>query len=317
MFTAIFLFVFGFFLLIKSSNYLIDGSSSVAKYFTISPWVIGMVIVGIGTSVPELAIMIASLNDGGMIGLGTVIGSNSFNILFILGLSAMFFPLVMKRTWVHKDFFYNIFAVILTALFLFFPVLGDKEFFGLSRLEGLVLLSVFTFWIWDLATRRRDGSGETSDYKVFTLSISFIMILGGLVGVFLGGKWVVDGGVEIATALGASKALIGLTLVGIGTSIPELTVTLAAALRKRSSLAVGSIIGSNIFDFLGVLGFASLIKQVPFDTRFTLDLSVTLMASVLLLATMYIGRKYIMSRKQGLIFVILYLLYFVVILIRG
>lgn len=303
------LFILGFVILIKGSDILTDGASSVARLFSISDWVIGVVIIGIGTSVPEFAITFASALKGTAVGLGTIVGSNTFNLLFILGAVALVAPVVMSKTWVRDDLAINIGSVAVIALLMFFPVLGDASFQGISFPEGVVVFGLFLLWLWHMIRRRREG-GNGTDYKTFALFTSILMIVGGLVGVFVGGKWVVDGATVLARTFGISDALIGLTIIGIGTSLPEIAVSLTAAWKGRAELAVGNIIGSNIFDFLGIVGIVSLFRPLPFPAELHSDIFMTMVASVLILATLYVGKRFRLGRGEGFVLILAYLVYF-------
>jgi cation:H+ antiporter len=305
-FTTILLFFVGFYILIKGANFLVDGSSSLARKFNLPSLVIGLVIAGIGTSIPEFAIsFIANLQSNTSIGLGTIIGSNTFNLLFILGATAFFFPLKMKKEWVDRDLVWNVVAV---AIALFFAgLLGAGT---ISRPEGVLLLLVFFIWIFKAVHEKEKSPEDNRNLRILTLPLTSIMIIGGLVGVILGGKWVVDGAVEIAAWLGIPGALIGLTIVGIGTSLPELTVSFVAAFKKRPGLALGNIIGSNIFDFLMILGFAAVIKPIIFPNELLIHAVVTLVASFFLYGLIILsGKKYTLERWHGLVLVLFYILY--------
>ena len=313
---SLILFFIGFYILIKGAKTLVNGAVSVARIFNISNWFIGVVIVGIGTSIPELSINLASVFNGNTIGLGTIIGSNTFNILFILGISALFYPILMKKEWVLKDFVFNILAVIIAAFFIIFPVFGDSDFLGVTRGEALFLLALFVGWILYMFYRKHSNESG-SDYKIFSVFTSFIMVLAGIVGVFIGGRWVVGGAETIAELFGASESLIGLTIIAIGTSLPELTVSVVALLRKRIGIAVGNIVGSNIFDFLGIIGITALLRPIATFPSVQFDIFAALGAALLLFAFTFIGRKYILSRLEGLIFIAGYIVYLVLIIWRG
>lgn len=172
---SLILFFVEFYILIKGAKILIDGAVSIVRIFNISNWFIEVVIVGIGTSIPELSINIASVFDGNTIGLSTIIGSNTFNILFILGISAIFYPILMKKEWILKDFIFNIIAVIISALFIIYPIFGDKDFLGVTRQEGLFLLFIFVLWLLFVFFRKYD-EGKEIDYKIFSVITSFICI---------------------------------------------------------------------------------------------------------------------------------------------
>lgn len=305
MVTTILLFFVGFYILVKGANFLVDGSSSLARKFNISSLVIGLVIAGIGTSIPEFAIsFIANLKDLSGIGLGTIIGSNTFNILFILGVTAFFFPLAMKKEWVDHDLVWNIVAVLVAIFFVFLFGAGI-----ISRLEGAIMLLVFFLWLFFALHSKERSEEDHAQWRIFALPLTFVMITAGLLGVIVGGKWVVDGATVIAGSLGMSSALIGLTIIGIGTSLPELTVSFVAALRRRPGLALGNIIGSNIFDFLMILGLSAVVKPIIFPSNLVLHAVVTLTASLFLYGLMFTGKPYVLERWQGLLLLLFYILY--------
>lgn len=306
MFFQILIFFAGFYILIKGANFLVDGATTLARIFNISNIIIGLVIVGIGTSIPEFAVsFLANLTDKGGIGLGTIIGSNTFNILFILGISALIYPLVLKKDWVERDLTWNVIAVFAVAM-LALPF-GDGV---ISRGEGAIILSAFCFWLY-IAVRHSKETSENNrkQVKIMTLPLVLGLIFAGLVGVILGGKWVVDGASAIARELGASEGLIGLTIVGIGTSLPEFAVTFIAALKREPAIAVGNIIGSNIFDFFMILGFGALVRPIIFPPDMAEDIIVTVLSALILYGFMYVGQRYILERFQGLIMFILYIIY--------
>jgi cation:H+ antiporter len=319
MWDTIGLFIFGFFLLTKGASYLINGASSIARILKISPWVIGVLIVGVGTSIPEFSIQLASVFKENDVGLGSVIGSSIFDILVVLGLATFFSPLVLDRRWVVKDFLINLVAPLVAAVVLIFPVLGDASFVGITKEEGLLLTALFVLWVFYMLMRRLDISSddEKDDQRAFTFVTSIIMTTAGILGVFFGGQWVVDGAVAIAEALGASSMLIGLSLVGIGTSLPELFVSITAVIKHKTSMAVGNIVGSTIFDFLAILGIAALFQPLPFPREMTFDLGVVILAAVLLFVFTFSGRRYVLKKRQGLIFLLIYAVYFIFMLARG
>lgn len=314
MFFSILLFFVGFYILIKGANFLVDGATALARRFNISRFVIGLVIAGIGTSIPEFAVFfIANLTGEASVGLGTLIGANTFDILFILGVTALFFTLPLKAEWVHRDLFWNMLAV-LVALSFALPF-GNGE---ISRLEGLAMLILFSLWLYLVVKKTNHQeleSGEPLRNLAFPLALG--LSLAGLVGVIFGGKWVVDGAVVIAQNLGLSEALIGLVIVGVGTALPELAVTFTAARRGQIGIAVGNIIGSNVFDFLAVLGFAALVKPVVFPSHLFFDILVTLFSAALLYGLMFVGEPYKLKRWQGLFLALLYIAYLFFVFWRG
>ena len=301
---TIFLFFTGFYILIKGANFLVEGAVSFAHRFKISHIVIGLVIVGIGSSIPEFAItFVSNLLDQKEIGLGTVIGSNTFNILFILGLCALLFPLTLKKIWVKRDMLWNIFAIILA---------GTLAFDGkLSSFDGVIMLTAFIVWLIHVTKENKDhkDEDEKESFHIVAVPIAIMMILAGFLGIILGGKWVVDGAVALAKNFGISQTIVGLTILGIGTSLPELAVSAVAAYKKQPGIAIGTIIGSNIFDFLMILGASSLVKPILFPKNLFFDVSLTLFSAILLYVFMFTGTKHTLKRFEGFLFVAIYIAY--------
>lgn len=307
------LFLAGFFILIKGANVLVNGASSIARVLGVSGWIIGLTILGIGTSIPEFSITLAShLFSKTEIGLGTIIGSNTFNILFIMGIAALVSPLAIQTRRASRQLLINIFSIFV-VLFL------SKN--GINLIEGVILLVLFAAWFYYTTRTTKDGEqdpdeGKERGVRVFTLPVSVLMIIAGLVGVIIGAKWVLDGAVYFARVFQVSETLISLTLVAIGTSIPELTVSIVAAFRKSSSLAVGNIIGSNVFDFLGIIGFSALLRPVFISGHLFLNAIGTVIAAILLFLLITVGKRKILRRSEGAILVLLYLIYFGYLLLR-
>lgn len=310
MLSSIFLFIVGFLLLIKGASWLVDEASALSNKLGIPNFVTGLVIVGIGTSIPEFSITLLSniLGREG-IGLGTIIGSNTFNILFILGLSAIVFPLSLKKHWVERDLIWNGLAVLVAIFFIFYPFNNSFLDPGISRVEGAVLLLLFGAWIY--YSLRKDGE-PLEQKKVRGLlhaRVKWGFMVGGILGILLGGKWVTDGAIAIARELSISGQVIGLSIVAIGTSLPELTASVVAAFRKKPGIAVGNIVGSNIFDFLMILGFSAMVQPIAFPAGLEIDIAVTALSAFVLLAVMFVGKRFFLARWEGIIFVLLYLIY--------
>ncbi len=302
------LFLIGFYILIKGADFLTEGASILARKLNVSEIVIGLVIVGIGTSIPEFATtLISNLTNKESIGLGTVIGSNIFNILFILGISAIIKPLIFKKQWVDREMLWNILAIAISAL----TMLDGR----INQMEGIILLFAFGIWL-DQAIKKHQPEKETSESKWqnITWPLALGMILGGFIGVIVGGQWVVNGGSLIARNLGFSEKFIGLTIIGIGTSLPELAVSLVGAIKNEIGIVIGNIIGSNIFDFLMILGISALMKPITVEISFLKDTLVALISTVLLYFSMFIGQKYLLKRWQGILLILGYLLYFIFLL---
>ena len=311
------LFLVGFAILLKGSGVLITGASSLAQQLRLSTWFIGIVIVGIGTSIPELSISFASAFNGVTIGLGTIIGSNTFNIFAILGIAALLSPLALQRSWVLRDLPVNIAAILLAAIALYLPILGDPAFTGISRPEGIALLASFLVWMTYLGTRKRADTASDPDIRIVAIPIAIGMVVFGILGVIFGGRWVVEGGEALARAAGASEAFIGLTVIGIGTSLPELIVSVRAALRRNAAIAVGNIVGSNVFDFLGIFGLTAAVRPIPVEPGLAFDILITALSACALFAAMFVGKRYVLGRLQGFGLLSAYLAYFLFLLVRG
>lgn len=315
-----FLFVAGFVILIKGADILVDGSSSLARRYNVSDLVIGLTVVAFGTSTPELFInIIASINGNTGIAIGNVIGSNIANILLILGVSALVYPIRVTRGTVWKEIPFSLLSVIALAVMVNGPLINNKGQNALERSDGLLLLLfliIFIYYTFSIATKMDDVSRNVSISK-YSLLRSCLMIILGLVCLTIGARWIVDGAVKIAAGFGMSESLIGLTIVAIGTSLPELATSVAAAYKKNMDIAVGNVVGSNIFNILFVLGISSLIKPLPFEETNNIDIAVVILASLMLFLFMFIGKKHSLDRWEGAIFVVTYVIYIAFLIYAG
>lgn len=314
-FNSLALFTIGFFILVKGAQILVRGAVSVANIFKVSTWFIGSVIVSIGTSIPELSINLASTFTNNDVGIATVIGSNIFNVFFVLGFMAIFTPIIMRKSWVTRDLPVFIVITLITSAFIIFPVLGDRALNGISQVEGAVLVGILLAWLLGMFMRS-DVREETFDFEVVTLFTALVLVIFGVIGVFVGGRWVVDGAITLATLFSVSPAIIGLTVVALGTSLPEFVVSVVALSKGSLGIAVGNIIGSSIFNFLGVLGVTALIRPITVFEPLSFDITFVIITAFLWFALMFIGKKYTLSRWEGLLFVLLYVLYIISIFIR-
>lgn len=319
MFETVTLFVFGLALLLKGADILTDAATDLAKKLKISSFVIGLVVVGIGTSIPELIVTILSnIHGSEKIGVGAVIGSNSFNILIVLGISAIVSPLVLTKKQALKHLPLNIIAVLSVVLILFLGsgagLVLDTNNLHLGRLAGILLLVLFGFWILYLKKTDGPSTAEKTAPPPPNLRpefIDIILLIVGLVGVIIGGEWVTGSSIEIAKLFNLKESFIGLTIVGIGTSFPELFASAVAAYKKNYGIAVGNVIGSNIFDFLMILGLSAFMKPIPFASNLLIDLAFTALASVILFGAMFIGKKYVIKKWQGIVFILIYVSYLI------
>ncbi len=318
-----FLFVVGFILLIKGADILVSGASSLAKRYGLSDMVVGLTVVSLGTSMPELIVNImASVQGSSDMAVGNIFGSNIANVLLILGVTAMVHPLPLKKATIFSEIPFAIIATLLVGFLanaaLFYE---DEGTLMIGRGDGVVLLFYFLlFMVYIFSVAGQDkviGEEKQGEYEQLSVSCSVLYITGGVFALFLGGKWVVDGAMELARAFGASDSFIGLTVVAVGTSLPELVTSIMAAFRKNVDIAVGNVVGSNIFNVLWILGLSSLIKPLPFDVISNLDIAMIIFSSTLLLVLMPLGRRLTLSRFSGILFVLIYAAYVAYLVYRG
>jgi cation:H+ antiporter len=316
------LFVVGFVLLIKGADWLVSGSASVAKKYNISDLVIGLTIVSMGTSMPELIVnILASTSGASEIAIGNVVGSNIANILLILGVAAFIYPLTIKESTVMSQIPFSIIAILLVAFAANAPIFNPDYSLMISRLDGVVFIlffALFMVYIIKLAREGRADMIEEAPDKVLPMGKSILFVLLGMVGLFLGGKWVVDGAIKIAEQFGLSQNLIGLTIVAIGTSLPELVTSAMAAYRKNTDIAVANVIGSNIFNLLWVLGISAMISPMKYDPVVNADIIVLLVATSLIIFSLMTGRaKNQIGKPTGIFFLACYIAYTAFIIYRG
>lgn len=316
------LFLLGFALLLKGAQYLVDGSASLAKKLGVPTLVIGLTIVAFGTSLPELVVNVISAFKGAdAVAFGNIVGSNMANILLILGLSAVITNLKIQHSTVWKEIPFALLAVIALLLFSNIPLLDGLEIRSILRTEGLVLILffiIFLYYVFALAKNHQfpvEKSPESiKEYSGFKIGM---MIFGGLLALFFGGKWAVEGAIHIARLAGISEYLISITIVAVGTSLPELVTSVTAAFKKNMDIAVGNIIGSNIFNIFWVLGLTAVISPVEFPQGANMDILILTAATTLLFLFMFIGKKHELERWQGLVFIGLYGAYLGFLILRG
>ncbi len=305
------LFIIGFIFLIKGADLLVDGASSIAKKLNIPCIVIGLTIVAFGTSMPELVVNIfASINGNTDIAIGNVLGSNIVNIFLILGVSALIYPIKSQKNTTWKEIPFSLLAAIVIGFMANDYLIDKHSFSGLSRIDGLVLLSFFAIFMYytiNMAFNGDDSCENNSTVYSYLKSILFIIL--GLISLVLGGKWIVDGATLIAHLFGLSESVIGLTVVAIGTSLPELATSVVAARKKQSDIAIGNVVGSNIFNIFFVLGTSAVIKPLPFSITSNIDIIVTIFASLFLFVIMFIGHKHTIQRRQAIEMIVIYIAY--------
>jgi cation:H+ antiporter len=310
LFLDISLLLIGFVLLIKGANWLVDGASSLAKKFKISDLAIGLTIVAFGTSAPELVVnSIASFQGHEDIVLGNVIGSNNFNLFIILGIAGLIYPMTVQSSTVWKEIPISFLAAIL--LLFFANDIFSSQNPVISRLDGAILLLLFfgfLFYVYKQLKSEPDQVAQVDEFS--NLKITTYILLG-LTGLVLGGKFVVSGATEIATTFGLSEKIIGLTIVAAGTSLPELATSVVAAFKKNNDIAIGNIIGSNIFNIFFILSISSLIRPIEYDPIFNTDLFILIGGTVLLFVTMFTGKKKQLDRWESALLLLSYVGYLV------
>lgn len=316
------LLLLGFLLLIKGADAFVDGSSSVAKILKIPTIIIGLTVVAFGTSMPEFSVSLtAAMKGSNDLAVSNVLGSNIFNLLVVLGACSLIQPVQAKSSLLKKEFPFSIFiAVILLLLdsdFSISKVLEGKGTFTLGRLGGilfLILFAVFLYATVKTALRSRDEMVDEEEYKVMSPIKSALYIIIGLTGIIWGGDLVVDSACNIAETFGLSQTFIGLTIVAVGTSLPELVTSMVAAGKGENDLAVGNVVGSNIFNILLILGASATIKPIALDITAVYDTLILVVASLIVYLCALSKRE--IKKGEGAIFLLCYLVFFVYVLTR-
>jgi cation:H+ antiporter len=325
MILTLFLFAVGFVALIKGADYLVDGSASIARRLGISSLVIGLTVVAFGTSAPELVVnLIASFKGSTDLAIGNVLGSNISNTLLILGVAALIYPIAVKDSTIWKEIPFSLLAV-LALFFMANDVLIDgEEVPRISRSDGLTMLGFFVIFVVYLFQIAKKGVLDPGlDHEHIhkdKVGISAGKILLGLIGLTLGGKWIVDGALVLGAYIGMSEAFMGLTIVAIGTSLPELATAVVAARKKHPDIVIGNVIGSNIFNILLVLATTATITPLSFSEALNQDITVVLATTFLLFLFIIQGRGHTKNKLlkwQGFIFIGLYISYLAYLVIRG
>lgn len=306
--------IIGFVLLIKGADFFVEGSSSVAKKLRVPSIIIGLTIVAMGTSLPECAVSVtASLDGSNALAVANVVGSNVFNLMVVCGFCALFCPLVVQKTTLKKEFPFSIICVVLLLALGFFGM-------TLGHLDGILLLAIFIVYlvlmvVSALKARKASADVEEEDQiKVLPTWQCILYIIGGAVAIKFGGDFVVNGASFIAAKFGLSQNLIGLTIVACGTSLPELVTSAVAAKKNEVDMAMGNVIGSNIFNVLLVLGVASAISPIAFIMENVIDIVILTVMSLVVWAFAWSKEK--IERKEGVIMLLAYAVYLVYICIR-
>ena len=304
------LLLVGFVFLIKGSDFFVDGASSIAAILKVPTIIVGLTIVALGTSAPEAAVSItSSLTGSNALAVSNVIGSNLFNMLMVIGIAALMSNLLMEKSVLEKDL---PFLVGITVLWAVFIIIG----WDITNIEGIILLIILVAYIIYLIFDAKKSSGASDVEKPkFTLPMSIIFMVIGLVGIIIGGDLVVDSASAIAIALGMSETLVGLTIVAIGTSLPELVTSITALKKGENQLVIGNVIGSNIFNILFVLGASSAISAIPLDSSMLIDVVFMLAVTVLCFIFGKTQEKY--DKKEGVILIALFIVYMAFAILRN
>lgn len=310
------LLLIGFVVLIKGADWLVIGASSLARKHNVSDLAIGLTVVAFGTSAPELVVNVFAAIQGHQdIAFGNVIGSNNFNLFVILGIAGLITPLAVQSSTIYKEIPLSLFAAILLFLLANDFFLSDKLL--LSRIDGLILLAMFALFVLYVRNQLRNDIPEPEQHHMQSANLKIWgLVVAGLAGLIAGGRLVVDNAINIATDFGISEKIIGLTIVAAGTSLPELATSVVAAVKKNNDIAVGNIIGSNIFNIFLILGVSSLINPLQYDRSFNGDIYFLAAGTVVLFLMMFTGGRKKLDRWEAAILLSAYILFTVLFVVR-
>jgi cation:H+ antiporter len=316
-FLAFLYIVGGFFILIKGAHFLVEGACALALKLAISEIVIGLVIVSIGTSAPELVVNVFSALKGKTdFSFGNIIGSNILNILLILGVAGLIRPLKTQKNTVWREIPFALMSAIILMLLCNDQWLGNGTNM-LTRSDGVIMLFFFIIFLSYSFTIAPVKLSDKPDIKLLSGKKTGLYLALGIIGLLLGGRLTIIGAVDIAVMSGMSDKLIGLTILSIGTSLPELVTSAIAAKKGKIDIAIGNVIGSNIFNIFFILSITSIINPLPFSPVLNFDLAILLIASVILFLTMFTGRRRILDRWEAILFLCFYVVYTVYLIIRN
>lgn len=315
------LLIVGFLLLIFGANYFVGSASNIAGFLRISPLLIGLTIVAFGTSSPEATVSILAAIEGSAdVAVGNVIGSNIFNITFVVGLTAIVYPLKVENTTIRKEIPFTLMASLALFIFISDISLDSSAANAVSRSDGMMLLLLFAVFLYYLFEVARKSRNETRNETLTVPSPSrwakeIVVTVLSLTAIILGGNLVVNSSTDIALSLGMSETLVGLTIVAVGTSLPELVTSMAAAIKKESEIALGNIVGSNIFNILFVLGTSAAIAPLPINPKIFIDIAIMILLTILLL--IFSRSNYRVGKFEGTALASAYVIYIIYIIIRN
>lgn len=322
------LLILGFVLLVKGADLFVDGSSSIARALHISPLLIGLTIVALGTSSPEATVSIIAAVEGNPgVAIGNIVGSNIMNITLVLGVAAFIYPIKVQNETIRKELPYTLLVSVVLLVLVSDIALQGASHNLVTRGDGLIILLffvIFLYYIFEVAKRNRVKNKEETKKQVEEVeqeqvttswTKNILLTLGGLIGIIFGGELVVNNAVDIALSFGMSEALVGLTIVAIGTSLPELMTSVTAALKKESEIAIGNIVGSNIFNILFVLGTTAVIHPLSIESKLIVDVLIMILLTVAVLV--FSRTSFKIGKYEGIFLVVSYILYTIFILIRN
>ena len=299
----------GFVLLLKGADLLIEGGGALALRLGVSELVVGLTVISMGTSLPELVVsLLASGQDSADLAIGNVLGSNIANVLFILGVCAILRELPIRDSTLLSEIPFSLAAALLVGFLANAALFSPTRALGIGRLDGAILIFFFVlFLLYIFRIAKVDLEAPVGHGPV---TGQVLKLAAGTLGLGLGGKWVVDGALRLSDQLGVSESFVGLTVLAIGTSVPELATSVVAARRGKGDIAVGNIVGSNIFNLLWVLGASALVKPLPFDVVSNTDIAMIIVASTLFMGGVVVGRPNVLARWEGWLFLLTYVAYF-------
>jgi cation:H+ antiporter len=314
------LFAVGFVLLIKGADWLIEGAADIARKFRIPEIVIGLTVVAFGTSAPELAVnIIASVGGNNGLAIGNIVGSNIANVLLILGVAGSMTNLTVQKNTVWREIPFSLFAALLLGFLVNDQISGGAVTDQISRADGLVLIAMFVlflFYTFHLGKNNlTEELPEADDTRPMWKSVG--MLVTGLAGLVIGGQWIVDGAVALARLFGYSESFVGFTIVAIGTSLPELATAVVAVRKGNTDLAIGNVIGSNIFNIFWVLGLSATISPMDFNADDNFSILLNIACSAVLFALLFIGKRHTLQKWQGSLLLLGYLAYISFLAISG
>ena len=311
--------VAGLVMILVGSDWLVDGASGIARKYGISEFIIGMTIVGIGTSMPELvASVISAIGGHGDMAVGNVTGSNICNVLLILGVTALISPIRYTKSNVRKDipFAIGVSLFLLLVLYNGFGLTGEMGMPGISRIDALFLLNVFAVFMIDSFKSAKQGDDDEEGAKPMSMGKAIVFIALGLAGLIFGGQFFVDHTVSIAERFHVSEAFISITLMALGTSLPELATCVVAAIKGKNQLALGNVIGSNIFNISLIIGASAVISPFEIASISTVDMLMVIVAIALLWMAAFTFKKNKLDRVEGVIFLLVYIAYIAYLMIN-